>query len=194
MKRKIHREDIIEAGLELMFLNGYNATGIKEITDFVKIPKGSFYNHFKNKEEFGLEVLQFYCDNGVKMHKKNLLFANSTPLQRLKDFYAGMISSYVQRADYKLGCFMSNFSQELGDINENFRKVLDIEFDKCEAVIVQCLNEAKTQGEISEDKDTDQIGSFILNSWHGALMRMKSTANRKPLDDFYHSIFDRVIV
>ena len=68
-----------------------------------------------------------------------------------------------------------------------------IEFDRCEAIIIQCLNEAKALGEIGEDRNTKLIGSFILNSWHGALMRMKSTANRKPLDDFYHSIFNQFL-
>lgn len=177
-----------------MFLNGYNATGIKEITDFVDIPKGSFYNHFKNKEEFGLEVLQYYSDNGVKMHEESLLNSKLSPTKRLKKFYRGMISNYAKSMDCKLGCLMSNLSQELGDVNENFRKVLEVEFDRCETVIVQCLNEAKELGEIEAKSNTNLMGSFILNSWHGALMRMKSTASRKPLDDFYNSIFNQMMV
>ncbi len=31
MKRIITREDILKSGLQLMFVNGYNATGIREI-------------------------------------------------------------------------------------------------------------------------------------------------------------------
>ena len=60
VKRKIYREDILKAGVELMHLHGYAATGIKDITDRIKIPKGSFYNHFKSKEEFGLEIIDYY--------------------------------------------------------------------------------------------------------------------------------------
>lgn len=73
MKRKIFRKDILKAGRDIMFLNGYNATGIKEITDSIEIPKGSFYNHFTSKEAFGLEVLQNYTDNGINWHKKSLI-------------------------------------------------------------------------------------------------------------------------
>mgnify|MGYP000132608583 CR=1 FL=1 len=60
MRKRILKEDIINAGMELMLLRGYGGTGIKEITDKLGIPKGSFYNHFKNKEIFGLEVLDHY--------------------------------------------------------------------------------------------------------------------------------------
>ncbi|MDT7832352.1 TetR family transcriptional regulator C-terminal domain-containing protein [Flavobacteriaceae bacterium S356] len=194
MKRKIHREDIVKTGLDLMFLNGYHHTGVKEITDSIDIPKGSFYNHFSSKEEFGLAVLQHYCDNGVQFHEKGLLQSKESPLTRMKAFYKGMIKGYVKDLDFKLGCVMGNFSQELGDTNERFRQVLDDEFNKCEHIIVQCLNEAKQSKEIDNNIDTKSMGAFILNSWHGALVRMKSTANGKPLDDFYNLIFTQILV
>lgn len=194
VKRKIHKEDIIKTGLDLMFLNGYHHTGIKEITDSIQIPKGSFYNHFSSKEEFGLAVLQHYCDNGVTFHTNGLLTGTASPLTRMKAFYSGMIEGYVSDLDFKLGCVMGNFSQELGDTNERFRAVLDDEFNKCEQIIEQCLNEAKIAGEIHKDMDTKAMSAFILNSWHGALVRMKSTANKKPLDDFFNLIFNQLLI
>ena len=78
MRRKIYKEDILEAGRELIFSKGYNDTGIKDITDMVSIPKGSFYNHFSSKEDFGLAVLQAYMDNGLEVHKKDI----SGPIKR----------------------------------------------------------------------------------------------------------------
>lgn len=85
---------------------------------------------------------------------------------------------------------MSNFSAELGDVNEKFRKVLDEKFDRFEEVIRQCLNEAKQEGELRADSDTELLSGFILNAWHGALVRMKSTGNTKPLNDFKTIIFN----
>lgn len=183
VRRKIHREDILKAGLDLMFENGYSATGIKEITNRVSIPKGSFYNHFNNKEEFGLEVVQNYCDNGLKMYQKRFLDTTLSPLARVETFFDVLIQSYSNQMDYKLGCVMGNFSTEMSDVNENFRELLDVEFDKLQDVIEQCLKEAIGLGEISKDKNTNTLASFLLNSWHGAMLRMKTTANSKPLED-----------
>lgn len=191
MKRRIDRQDIITAGLDLMFLNGYNATGIKDITDEVGIPKGSFYNHFKSKEDFGLEVLQFYSNRGVKMHEDYLINDKSkSPLERLNSFYSYVISTYKGPSDYKYGCIMSNFSAELGDVNEKFRAVLDHEFKEYERIIKNCLEEAKEIREINSNIDVHKLSSFILNSWHGALVRMKSTGTIDPLNNFKSTIFE----
>jgi len=193
MKRKIYREDIIEAGLELMFLHGYNATGIKEITQSIGIPKGSFYNHFSSKEEFGLEVVKFYCDRGLNWHRKELLSGELSPIKRLNAFYSDVIASYENEMDCKLGCVMGNFSLEMADVNESFRALLDSEFNKFEEVITQCLKEAQEKGELGDEIDPALMGGFILNSWHGALVRMKSTGTIKPLKDFKSLIFQHLV-
>ncbi len=193
VKRKIHREDIVKTGMELMFLNGYNATSIKEITDSIEIPKGSFYNHFTSKEEFGLEVLEEYCNNGISFHEKMLLNNTSTPLKRLKKHYSEMINHSKKVNEFKLGCFMSNSSTELADVNENFRQLLDEKFSAIESIIAACIAEGQTQGEINDSINASNLASFILNSWHGALVRMKSTGNIKPLEDFENFIFNQIL-
>ncbi len=183
MKRRISREDILNSGLQLMFVNGYNATGIKEITESIKIPKGSFYNHFTNKEEFGLEVVKMYCDNGVTMYENAFLEGGIPPLKRIENFFDRLISVFDEQLEFKLGCIMGNFSTELSDTNEKFRVLLDEQFNRCESVICQCLTEAQSVGDIADDSDTEQLAAFILNSWHGAMLRMKTTGNAKPLVD-----------
>lgn len=194
MKRKIFREDILDAGQELMFLYGYNATGIKQITDHVQIPKGSFYNHFENKEAFAIELLRKYCQRGVTNHKNALLTDTSiSPIQRLKDMYTRLVGYYVDKGDFDKGCMMSNFSAEMADTSETFRAVLEEEFLEIQSVIATVIQEAKDKGELSEDTDVDSTASFILNSWHGALVRMKAAATNKPLQDFLHLIFNKVL-
>ncbi len=175
-----------------MFLNGYHATGIKEITEMVNIPKGSFYNHFRNKEEFGLEVLKYYCDNGIAYLKNVLLDTSRTPMTRLDAFYSGIIAYQKDIAKCKLGCIMGNFSQELGDTNERFREALDLEFNDYEAVFVECIRQAQETGEVSANLDPNLVGSFLINSWHGAIVRMKSTGTTKPLEDFKTFIFQQL--
>ncbi|OUS02531.1 hypothetical protein A9Q86_03230 [Flavobacteriales bacterium 33_180_T64] len=192
MKRKIFREDIIKAGRDLMFVNGYYATGIKEITSSVNIPKGSFYNHFSNKEEFGLEVLKDYSLSGLEYLKNVLITSGGSPLKRLDVFYSGIIEYQNNIAKCKLGCIMGNFSLELGDVNEAFREVLDEEFNEYEAIFTECLKEAQEKEEIRKDLDVDLLGAFLLNSWHGALLRMKSTGTTKPLEDFKTFVFQQL--
>ncbi len=194
VKRKIYRKDILNAGLQLMFVNGYNATGIKEITNSIEIPKGSFYNHFTNKEEFGLEVVKMYCENGVKMYEKTFLNDKFAPLDRIDNFFNGSISLYSDKLNFKLGCIMGNFSIEMSDINEKFRVLLNEEFDKCEGIIALCLEEAKKKGSLQKESNSNQLAAFILNSWHGAMLRMKTTGNSKPLEDCRDMIMNNILI
>lgn len=189
MRRKILREDILNAGTMLMFSHGYNATGIKDITDEIEIPKGSFYNHFNNKEEFAIEVLENYIDNGILYHEQKLRERKFSPLKRLEKLYESMINGYKGQKNYKLGCLMGNLSSEMADVNSNFRRILERGFKRQEKVIQRCLDEAKEEGEIFADLDTKVVANFILNSWHGALIRMKSDGNASALDNFKNLTF-----
>lgn len=193
VKRKIHREDILKAGLELMFHQGYNATGIKEITDSISIPKGSFYNHFESKEEFALELVKAYCNNGAKMYEARFLAPSVPPLKRFEGFFDTLIENYAEKMDYKLGCVMSNFSAEMSDVNENFRVLLDEEFNRCQSIMAQCLKEAQEDGSLDKDADANKLAGFILNGWHGALVRMKSTGNATPLETFRDLTMNKIL-
>jgi TetR/AcrR family transcriptional repressor of nem operon len=183
VKRKIHKEDILRTGLDLMFQHGYNATGVKQITDAVGIPKGSFYNHFDSKEEFGLEVIKMYCQSGLEMYEEIFLDESKTPKERILDFFNRHIVIYKEYFGFTRGCVMGNFSTEMSDVNQNFQELLDDEFNRCEAIIAHCIQAGKRLGDFSEDVEAAQTAAFMLNSWHGALMRMKSTQNAKPLED-----------
>jgi len=53
-----------------MHLKGYNDTGIQEIIDKAGLPKGSFYNFFKSKEDFGLLVIDYFMEFYAKILTK----------------------------------------------------------------------------------------------------------------------------
>lgn len=173
-----------------MFVQGYSATGIKDITDKIGIPKGSFYNHFSSKEEFGLEVLQAYMKRGLEIHKERLQNKSLTPLERIKSFYEGNVNEYVKVLQFKLGCMMGNFATEMADINESFRALLEQGFEEQEGEIIACLQEAQADGSLAKEADVNLLGSSIINGWHGALVRMKAAANDKPLNDFKRHFLD----
>ena len=64
---------------------GYNATGIQEIADHVKVSKGSFYHHFKQKGIFTGEVLDNFSET----------LKSGRSLHRLKKFYRNKIDAVV---------------------------------------------------------------------------------------------------
>lgn len=62
-KFEIKREEsfnrIMKAGMERFCEKGYTATSIQEICEHAGYTKGAFYLHFKGKEDFFLNLLDF---------------------------------------------------------------------------------------------------------------------------------------
>ena len=54
------RENILNAGLQVMFQSGYQGASVRDICAAAGAPQGSFTNHFRSKEAFAREVLDRY--------------------------------------------------------------------------------------------------------------------------------------
>src|SRR4029453_3612966 len=80
------REDILNAGLKLMFRSGYQGATVRDICAAAGAPQGSFTNHFRSKEEFAREVLDRYFANVQGHVRKALNDKSLTPRQRLKRY------------------------------------------------------------------------------------------------------------
>jgi len=111
--RKIHSKDkLIETGLELVLKQGFNATGVEAVLKHAKIPKGSFYNFFSSKEEFGLELINaFSTRNGAAM-RESLEDRSLNPLERIRKSFEQLIAIF-ERRKYSGGCLIGNLSLEI---------------------------------------------------------------------------------
>ena len=167
-----------------MHHKGYNDTGIKEITDAAGIPKGSFYNYFKSKEQFAISALDYMSRQTLRLINSHLGDQTKPPLDRIIGFFAEMVEKNIRELKFKKGCFIGNFCQEMADVNKPIGKKIDDIFRNYTATLSRCLDEAQKKGDIRTDYDVDTLAEFIFNSWEGALTRMKASRNAQPLTAF----------
>jgi len=189
MNIKHDKQAILEQGEQILRKQGYHNTGINQILKECKIPKGSFYNFFKSKEEFGLEVLKLYGDNNLAMMSQFLESPEESPLQRLKSFYEGFYQ-VSQAEGYKYGCLVNNFTLEIGGQNETLRQMLDKQYNRFLTMVIGCLKEAQVQGEVRTDYTADELGEYIHGHFMGVLNRLKSSKDSRAFDIFYAITFD----
>lgn len=78
----------------MMFLNGYNKTGLKELTAAVENPKGSLYHYFGNKELVGLEVLKYHWESRYELYTNKLIKGKGSPKKRLDKLFSDLIQFY----------------------------------------------------------------------------------------------------
>lgn len=173
-----------------MYLKGYNATGVQEIADAAGIPKGSFYNYFENKEQFAIELMECYCQEGCDHMAKIFDMKELSPLQRINLMFDMMIEHFTRDEKFTKGSFIGNISQEMGDVSGAISKAAEDQYKRMVEHIKTILQEAKEAGEIKESLDVDKVANFILNSKEGAMVRMKASKDSAPLRIFKDMIME----
>ncbi len=171
---------IIQTGAAIIHTKGFNHTGIQEILQAAAVPKGSFYFYFKNKEDFGLQVIDYFIEHFETKVAAILNDKTIAPLDRFRALFTGF-ETFFSSQSCCLGCPVGNLSQEMGDLSEAFRQKLNQAIDFMAGKYISVLLEAQDQGEISPDIDVQETAYFMISSWHGALLRMKVTKNLDPL-------------
>jgi TetR/AcrR family transcriptional regulator, transcriptional repressor for nem operon len=183
------REKLIEAGLKEIHANGFAATGIQKIVDDIKVPKGSFYNYFDSKEAFGAEVSDRYSEQALARLIGFLADHEKPPLRRIKAYFDDRVASFALRG-HTQGCVLGNFSAETVDHSELIRQHVAAHFSRWSEVIAACLAEAQRDGTLAGELQAATLADFILNSWEGALLRMRAERSGAPLETFKHMVFD----
>jgi TetR/AcrR family transcriptional repressor of nem operon len=179
-KKQINRENLLNQGVALLMEQGYHGTGLKAILDAVKIPKGSFYNYFDNKESFGAEVIQHYIDPFIKKLTAYLQRSEDDALGGLNSYFNDAIAE-LEQAEFKGGCLLGNLMGEIGDTSDLCQKSLQSAVNRYRDSLKSGLMQAQQQGTIRTDKSAKEMADLLVNAWQGALLRMKIEKSSSPL-------------
>ena len=193
MSKPSLREDILKAGLKVMFRSGYNGATVRDICAVAGAPHGSFTNHFRSKEAFAQEVLDRYFANLQEYVREALDDKSLTLRQRLKR-YLDIISSVLAGAKWNRGCLIGDFSLETSFQSELLRQRLEVIFREWRAPFTSCIAEAQTSGEIDSSFDPMELAEFLLASWEGAILRMKVERCPAALERFKKIVFQTIFV
>lgn len=184
------KQRLIDAGLTMLLEQGYNDLGIQALLTATKIPKGSFYHHFIDKEDFALQVIDAYIVRVQVDLDACLLDTKRPPLVRVRRFFERMQKMY--RDEGYMGCLLGGLGQELSGVSEVFRHKVEGCFSAIAERMASCLEEARRRGDIPADSDVRQLADLLVDCWEGAALRSRLRRNPVSLGvmlDFYlHSV------
>jgi TetR/AcrR family transcriptional repressor of nem operon len=188
MQMTIHttKERLLEAGLPMLLAHGYHDLGIQAVLRATGTPKGSFYHHFRSKEDFALQVIDLYMGTVHAGLDMCLADASVPPLQRVRRFFE--LSREKYRQEGYLGCLLGGLGQELSGVNEIFRRKIEWCFTEIAERIAGCLEEARRHGDLPPDIDPRAMADLLVDCWEGAALRTRLRRDPTPLAamlDFY---------
>jgi TetR/AcrR family transcriptional repressor of nem operon len=180
------KQRLLDAGLAMLLEHGYNDLGIQALLTATATPKGSFYHHFKDKEDFALQVVDQYVQHVHEALDVCLGDSRRPPLDRVRRFFELTQQSY--RKEGYMGCLLGGLGQELSGVSDVFRRKIEACLSDIAGRIAVCLEQARTRGDIPADSETRRLASLLVDCWEGAALRSRLRGNAAPLKamlDFY---------
>lgn len=191
-RKEANRERLLDQGVDMLMRQGYHGTGLQEILDATGIPKGSFYNYFDSKEDFGASVIEHYIDPFIVRLTAHLKRSEGDALGAIRRYFDELIAEF-ERDGFNGGCLLGNLMGEIGDTSPLCRKSLHAALDRYRALLASGLALAQQQGAVRTDRSATDMADLLINTWQGALLRGKIERSATParqccanlLDDFF---------
>jgi TetR/AcrR family transcriptional regulator, transcriptional repressor for nem operon len=180
------KQKLLEAGLAMLLRHGYNDLGVQALLEATATPKGSFYHHFRDKEDFALQVIDTYMDAVHGGLDACLCDESRPPVERVRHFFE--LTEQKYREEGYMGCLLGGLGQELSGVSAKFRQKIEECFSEIGNRIAACLDLARERGDIPADTDTRRMAELLVNCWEGAALRSRLRSNPAPLMamlDFY---------
>ncbi|MET0350881.1 MAG: TetR family transcriptional regulator C-terminal domain-containing protein [Rhizobacter sp.] len=185
-------ERLLSAGLDLFLNQGYNATGIQQLTDHARVPKGSFYNHFASKEAFASAVVERYAELMRQSWERMMAGAPDEPMAAIRHVFAKMLRHHDRFAESPAGCLIGNFAAEIAVSSEACRQNLLTAQLAWRERLAGLIAAGQAAGEIRADLDPIELSALTWSVWEGALLRMKVERSVQPLRDSVTLVLDRI--
>ena len=173
----------------MLLEHGYHGLGVQAVLDVARAPKGSFYHHFADKQDFALQVIDQYM---AGVHAGLDLCLNDParpPLARVRGFFEMTQQAYAQEG--YLGCLLGGLGQELSGANVVFRERIEDCLSQIARRLTVALEQARQAGDLSRDTDTTRLASLLVDCWEGAALRSRLRGDPSSLtamlDFFFNS-------
>lgn len=172
MNEAIHpsKEKLLDAALQVIRAKGYTATRIEDICEAAGLTKGSFFHHFKSKEDLAVAAAEHWSTVTAALFEAAPYHRRADPLDRVlgyldyrKELLRGKVPEFT--------CLVGTMVQEAYDTEPAIRDACDrcisdhaakIEQDIAEALATHGIRANWTAKSLAFHTQAVVQGAFIL--------------------------------
>jgi len=153
------RERLLQAAYQEVRRTGFRGAGINTILAATNVTKGALYHHFGSKEALGYAVVDEVIAELVRDRWLRPLLRDGQPI----DILIGIVRRLPTRpADVRDSCPLLNLSQEMSQLDEQFRKRMERLFLAWQQGIAALLKRGQSQGTVRRDLNANETASFLV--------------------------------
>ena len=178
---------LMEAAMDLIWLNGYGAASVDAICEQAGAKKGSFYYFFKSKSDLAAAALE--ADWNKKRSQMDSIFSPTVPplerLDRYFDFVHQNLTKVRERCGAILGCPYVSVGSEVSTQDQVVREAIDRIMDRKLQFFVSAVRDAAAQGLI-ETADPVVKAQALFSSYQGTIAQARIQNDIDLIRDFKH--------
>jgi AcrR family transcriptional regulator len=170
------RERIVEQSAELFRLQGYNATGVKQIVEAAQAPFGSVYHFFPGgKEQLGAESIRV----SGKLYEQLIpavLDPAPDPITGIRNFFAGA-AAHLHDSEYADACPIATVALEVSSSSEMMREACAEVFESWIAA-----GSRRFEAEGATPEQARELTVAMLCALEGAFVLARALRTTEPLE------------
>src|SRR5271166_1271800 len=176
MAGQAHHESktrLLNASLNVIRARGYSATTVDDICHAAGVTKGSFFHHFKSKEDLALSAAAYWGEMTEGFFASASYHNSKDPLERLLgyvDFRAEILQGGLP--DYT--CLLGTLVQETYETHPEIRSACDRGMSSHIAVLTGDIEGAKQLYVPTAPWSAESIGYFIQSVLQGSFIFAKA--------------------
>jgi TetR/AcrR family transcriptional regulator, transcriptional repressor for nem operon len=163
----------LDAALSLVRVKGYTATTIDDVCQSAELTKGSFFHHFKNKEELAVEAAQHWSKVTGGLFALAPYTKFTDPLDRVLG-YVDFRKAIIQGEVPQFTCFVGTMAQEIHQTNPAIRAACDASIREHAARVEADIELAMAQHQIKADFTAESLALHTQAVLQGAFILAKA--------------------
>ena len=164
---------LLDAALYVIRAKGYSATRIEDVCEAAELTKGSFFHHFKSKEDLALAAAAHFAAMADAVFATAPYQGAADPLDRLLgyvDFRIAILQGSLP--DYT--CLLGTMVQEVYDTHPAIRVACDTHLGEHSAMVAKDIAEARRRYAPRAPWSAQSLALYIQAVIQGAFILAKA--------------------
>jgi TetR/AcrR family transcriptional regulator, transcriptional repressor for nem operon len=172
----VHHESktaLLDAALSVFRVKGYTATRIEDICEAAALTKGSFFHHFKSKEDFAIAAAEHWIGVTSPAFVSAKYRTLPDPLERLLA-YIDFRKELLQGALPEFTCFAGTMIQEVYETHPTVRDACEKVITGHTALLVADIDEAMRLYGVDRSFSAESLALYTQAVMQGAFILAKA--------------------
>lgn len=173
---------LLDAALQVIRTRGYSATTVEDICNAAGVTKGSFFHHFKGKQDLAISAANYWSEMTSGLFEGAPYHAHVDPLDRVMG-YIDFRKAILQGTLPEFTCLVGTMVQETFDTAPAIRDACERSISSHAATVAVDIAEAMKVHNIQADWTAESLALHTQAVLQGAFILAKAKGSAQIAGD-----------